>query len=109
MVRIVERYSIVSLQDVLGGERAKVEASTKYTLSIDDPHLTKEYFRQSAPQRTTLLSQTKPVLNKHYGSKDIARATQDTICVDNGLQYKYYDTTSHAYHYRQKPMCASRL
>ena len=85
------------LQDVLKGERPRVQAQPKYELSTNDPHLTQKHFQRSTHGRIGLLSESKPVLNTHYRNKNITTLDESQICVENGLRYQYYDATSNAY------------
>ncbi|KAJ4386033.1 hypothetical protein N0V93_008924 [Gnomoniopsis smithogilvyi] len=88
---------LVLLQDLLKGTRHKVKPSTRYLLSSNDPHLTSRHFRSSTSRRIDLLSQTKPVLSTHYSSKAITTLTESQVCVPNGLDYQYYDSSSDEY------------
>ncbi|KAK7696887.1 hypothetical protein SLS64_014115 [Diaporthe eres] len=88
---------LVLLQDMLRGKRPKVQPSTTYLLSSNDPHLAQRHSRQSTRPRIDLLSQVKPVLMTHYKSKTIATLKESQICVPNGLSYKYYDAHSDEY------------
>lgn len=85
---------LVLLQDVLEGKARKVNPSTKYLLSTNDPHLTNRYFNRSIHRRINLLSQTKPVLRTHYKNKAITILSESKVCVANGLHYQYYNATS---------------
>ena len=40
------------------------------------------------------MSTAKPFVVAHYGSKEITQATEENICVNNGLRYSMYDSTS---------------
>ncbi|KAK3045846.1 hypothetical protein LTR09_012621 [Extremus antarcticus] len=84
------------LQGVLEGERPQVRAESEYRLSTNDSHLTR-YFQPSTHGRIGLLSESKPVVNTHYRSKDITTLSESQICVKNGLQYEYHDATNNAY------------
>ncbi|KAJ8596434.1 hypothetical protein M405DRAFT_726216, partial [Rhizopogon salebrosus TDB-379] len=44
-------------------------------------------------QRITLGSETKSFLNSHYRSRSLP-CTVDDICVNNGLRFRLYDTTT---------------
>lgn len=46
------------------------------------------------PQRTRLISQTKPHKVTHRSSIQVALAEASTVCVNNGLTYEYYDAES---------------
>ncbi|KAI5366675.1 hypothetical protein Slin14017_G043150 [Septoria linicola] len=82
------------LQDVLKGERPRLNPVTSFLLSTNDPHLTGSYFQRAGYHRIDLLSQTKPCINTHYRSKRIATLLTSDICQANGLQYDYYDSLS---------------
>ncbi|OTA55802.1 hypothetical protein K449DRAFT_468641 [Hypoxylon sp. EC38] len=43
-------------------------------------------------QRISLLSENKPHTSTHRRIKDIITKTEDDICVENGLRFKYYDS-----------------
>lgn len=89
---------LVLLQDVLKGSRPRVESSTtRYLLSLNDPHLRQRYLHRKASQRIDLLSLTKPLMNTHYRDKGIVTLSESQICVPNGLSYKYYDAHSQKY------------
>jgi hypothetical protein len=45
----------------------------------------------SAGQRLTLLSENKPHGITHRRSKSIAITTEDDVCLNNGLRYRYFD------------------
>ncbi|PIA82927.1 hypothetical protein CB0940_12275 [Cercospora beticola] len=82
------------LQSVLRGERSPLRPHTSYRLGVNDPHLTQRHFRSLKHHRIGLLSQTKPCLNTHYGSKKIATLEETDVCQPNGLHYGYYDAIS---------------
>lgn len=77
------------------GKRTENKLRAEYRLSSNDPHLTKNY--RTVPQRIDLLSQKKPVVVSHYRMKDVPSQTEDTICVQSGLDYSYYDLTTKSY------------
>ncbi|KAH7924414.1 hypothetical protein BV22DRAFT_1013320 [Leucogyrophana mollusca] len=59
----------------------------------------KPLVRYSVPRsnhRTTLASSTKPFIKSHYRTRPIP-ATSGDICVNNGLQFKYFDDVRHGW------------
>ncbi|KAI9742144.1 MAG: hypothetical protein M1818_004044 [Claussenomyces sp. TS43310] len=50
-------------------------------------------YTKSQPRRLQLASKAKPFVKAHYGCKKIPQATENNICVNNGLSYAMYDTT----------------
>ncbi|KAH8676420.1 hypothetical protein BGZ60DRAFT_562097 [Tricladium varicosporioides] len=52
-----------------------------------------QYFN-SGPARLQLASTTKSFVEAHYGKKHVPQATEDNICVNNGLRYAMYDSKS---------------
>jgi len=84
------------LHEVLKGKGNRDNICDGYKLSSNDPHLTCRYFR-SLIHRIGLLSQDKPLVNTHYRGKDVSTCSQSTICVRNGLNYNYYDSTTRSY------------
>ncbi|KXT06191.1 hypothetical protein AC578_1431 [Pseudocercospora eumusae] len=85
------------LQDVLKGTRPKASLRSQYRLDSNDPHLTRKHFVQSGSRKIGLLSESKPVCVTHYRSKAIAALREADVCVNNGLQYQYYDESSYGY------------
>jgi len=84
------------LNRILGGRGVTVQPRSKYFLSSNDPHLSRQHFR--APRHCIdMLSETKPVLVTHYSGKEVHSSTELTICVRNGLSYHYYDSKSGSY------------
>ncbi|CAK3844903.1 Hypothetical predicted protein [Lecanosticta acicola] len=83
------------LGNVLEGSRAYQALRAEYRLSSNDPQLTK-YFKTRS-HRIGLLSQDKPMLRTHYKGKNISTCTKESICVDNGLRYAYFDAVSNAF------------
>ncbi|RMZ83548.1 hypothetical protein DV738_g1146, partial [Chaetothyriales sp. CBS 135597] len=58
----------------------------------------KAFFKSpSLGQRVTLLSETKPHEVTHRRNKSIATATEDNICLQNGLRYQYYDNFTRSF------------
>jgi hypothetical protein len=49
-------------------------------------------FITSRPGRVQLSSTSKPFVVAHYRYKKILHATEDTVCVNNGLRYAMYDS-----------------
>jgi hypothetical protein len=48
----------------------------------------------SHPARLQMASTAKPYIVAHYGSKRVPEATEDNICVNNGLVYSFFDSKS---------------
>ena len=49
-------------------------------------------YASSRTGRLQLASRKKPFVSAHYGTKKISEATEESICVNNGLQYSMYDS-----------------
>ncbi|EXJ80680.1 hypothetical protein A1O3_06964 [Capronia epimyces CBS 606.96] len=62
----------------------------RYTLSTYSG-LSSFFVPPSSTQRLVLLSQAKPHGVTHRHSKTIPTITEQDICLDNGLRYRYYD------------------
>lgn len=66
-------------------------------------------------QRLQLASATKPFTVSHYRSKKVSAATEETICVDNGLKFEFYDFPTQKPartlmgHYDVRTLCALKL
>lgn len=83
------------LGNVLRGERYVIKPPQTYLLSLNDPHLTKQYFQnRSLDQRVTLLSQVKPFVITHYSAKLIGGLVDSDVYVENALEYWYHDKWS---------------
>lgn len=85
------------LVDVLKGEVPKYGPQPSYRLSVNDPHLSKSYYRQENGGRIGLLSEVKPNVVTHYSDKKIRSTTKHEVCLRNGLCYKYYDSGDGAF------------
>ncbi|EME77662.1 uncharacterized protein MYCFIDRAFT_84294 [Pseudocercospora fijiensis CIRAD86] len=85
------------LQDVLKGTHPKATLRAEYRLNSNDPHLTSKYFLQPGSRKIGLLSESKPMCVTHYRSKAIAGLRESDLCVNNGLQYQYYDNSNDGY------------
>ncbi|KXT10875.1 hypothetical protein AC579_8995 [Pseudocercospora musae] len=85
------------LQDVLKGTHPEASPRSQYRLDSNDPHLTRKHYVQSGSGRIGLLSESKPVCVTHYRSKAIAGLRESDLCVNNGLQYQYYDNSNRGY------------
>lgn len=48
----------------------------------------------SQGQRIGLLSQDKPHAVTHRRNQPVSTASEDTVCLENGLRYQYYDNTA---------------
>ena len=65
-----------------------------YHLS-DDPHLCRKFSTLSVPtRRIGLLSPVKPHVRSHRVTREVATAVEDDVCLQNALNYQYYDRTS---------------
>lgn len=49
-------------------------------------------FAKSGVGRVQLASNTKPFINSHYKSVEVSRASEASICVNNGLNYQLHDS-----------------
>ncbi|KAF2969305.1 hypothetical protein GQX73_g4245 [Xylaria multiplex] len=77
------------LWDVVGMRYSKESTpSSQYTLA-DDPHLRRN---QSYSSRIGLLSGTKPQVATHRREQSVSTATDTSVCVNNGLNYRYFDS-----------------
>ena len=85
------------LREVLKGKRESAKLNAKYQPSSNDPHLRRWYTSGTGTERTGLVSETKPVVVTHYGTKKITEVDIDDVCVPNGLSYKYFDNSSGQY------------
>lgn len=53
-----------------------------------------KHFGRSKPGRLQLASSVKPFAKAHYRIREIYTATEENICVPNGLRYRLYDASS---------------
>lgn len=68
-------------------------AKKQKVYSMEDFSGLSEYFK-SQPARLQLASTAKPFVVAHYGNKLVREATEENICVNNGLVYSMYDSKS---------------
>lgn len=85
------------IMNVLGAEHfASVPPST-FKFLESDPHLKSYLIAPSNYDRCTLLSATKAHIGTHRKIKQASMVTEDDVCLENGLQYHYYDTQASAF------------
>ncbi|KAI3322851.1 hypothetical protein HD806DRAFT_544884 [Xylariaceae sp. AK1471] len=76
------------LGDVIGMEYS-VKSSGRCSHSLaSDPHL------PSGPSYSShigLLSENKPQIDTHRRAQQVSTATESSVCVNNGLNYRYFD------------------
>ncbi|KAI0404731.1 hypothetical protein F4802DRAFT_218327 [Xylaria palmicola] len=76
------------LRDVIR-MRYSVESSPRSSYSLaSDPHLPSG---PSAASNIGLLSEDKPQVSTHRHGQPVSIATETSICVNNGLNYRYFD------------------
>lgn len=83
------------LYDVLKGKSTASHLRASFELSSNDPHL-KKHFR-SKNHRIGLLSEDKPMVVTHYREQKLSTCNQSSVCVANGLKYRYYDSSNNDY------------
>jgi hypothetical protein len=49
-------------------------------------------YKSSGSGRIQLVSTAKPFIDSHYRSKKVSEATEDMMCVNNGMRYAMYDS-----------------
>jgi hypothetical protein len=64
------------------GVRPKLKYDPSYCLS---------QFKITSPQRFRLISQTKPHVVTHRKAEPVSTASEESVCVNNGLTYQYLD------------------
>ncbi|KAI9890486.1 MAG: hypothetical protein M1814_003970 [Vezdaea aestivalis] len=70
--------------------RTKKKEKAKHLYDLNDTGLGK-YFK-AHHRRIKLASASKPFTVSHYRKKKISRATEEDVCVNNGLNYEVYDS-----------------
>lgn len=80
------------LYDVLKGKSSASHLRASFELSSNDPHLKKHY--RSKNNRIGLLSEDKPMVVTHYREQKLSTCDQSSVCVRNGLKYRYYDSSA---------------
>ncbi|KAK5165530.1 uncharacterized protein LTR77_009059 [Saxophila tyrrhenica] len=61
-------------------------------LLASDPHL--QHVTRATKSRITLVSPQKANVQSHYNRIEISSASENQVCLPNGFNYKYYDTTT---------------
>lgn len=84
--------SIFFVVDILSSEYSSEERPrAQYALS--EYHGLRTFFTNlNGSKRLGLLSQVKPHEGTHRKSKNIIETTEEDICLDNGLHFRYYDS-----------------
>ncbi|KAI0122018.1 hypothetical protein F4814DRAFT_445966 [Daldinia grandis] len=84
--------TIFLLSDVL---KLKYSAEEKPVALYRLASCLSRYFREfDSRQRIVLLSGVEPHIGTHRRMKDIVTKTADDICLENGLRFKYYDSSN---------------
>ncbi|KAI0506704.1 hypothetical protein F5B22DRAFT_639075 [Xylaria bambusicola] len=76
------------LKDVIGMQYSVKSAPCSFYALPKDPHL------PSGPSRSSqigLLSEEKPQVVTHRTAQKVSTATKSSVCVNNGLNYRYFD------------------
>lgn len=88
--------TIFLLQNVLGSEYTAGGYKNPYRCLLQQYSTQcdlKEYYKAGSP-RISLCSAVKPHANTHrYRGTAITTATDTDVCVNNGLEFRYYDTS----------------
>jgi len=85
------------LRQVLCGQKNGEHPRASYPLS-SDRHLASKYY--VSPHDTPaigLLSQDKPFAVTHWRSSQAGTVQEKDVCVDNGLNYQYFDSSSNTF------------
>jgi hypothetical protein len=82
------------LVDIFSPDQPRSQRSSEEKVyCMNDFNGLKKYFK-SQPARFQLASTAMPFIVAHYGSKPVSQATEESICVNNGLVYSMYDSKS---------------
>jgi hypothetical protein len=82
------------LLDILEGDYLqRVTPRSSYPLR-KDAGLSPFFTTFGSEQRIGLLSQVKPHIVTHRRNVGISTASEDTVCLPNGLRYQYYDSNT---------------
>ncbi|KAI1366807.1 hypothetical protein F5Y08DRAFT_112758 [Xylaria arbuscula] len=76
------------VKDVIGMQYATNHAPRYSGTLASDPHLPKG---PSGSSYIGLLSEDKPHVVTHRRAQKVSTATEKSVCLDNGLNYRYYD------------------
>ncbi|KAI0970201.1 hypothetical protein F4678DRAFT_462427 [Xylaria arbuscula] len=77
------------LRDIIGMQYSTESSPSSFHSLADDPHL------PSGPSSSSyigLLSEAKPNVVTHRKEKPVSTATETTVCLNNGLNYRYFDS-----------------
>ncbi|KAJ8131228.1 hypothetical protein O1611_g2397 [Lasiodiplodia mahajangana] len=78
------------LQDILQMQYSGEQSSPRSNYSLsNDPHLPRGL---SGSSYIGLLSEAKPQVVTHRRGRKVSIAIESTVCVDNGLNYRYFDS-----------------
>jgi hypothetical protein len=82
------------LVDIFSPAQSRSQQNNKEKVyCMNDFDSLKKYFK-SQPTKLQLVSTAKPFVVAHYGNKPVPQATEENICVNNGLIYSMYDSKS---------------
>ncbi|KAI1118430.1 hypothetical protein F5Y14DRAFT_264197 [Nemania sp. NC0429] len=76
------------LRDVIGMEYSEKSTARSLHSLAEDPHLPKH---SSYSSHIGLLSEEKPQVVTHRHGPLVSTATEESVCVNNGLKYRYFD------------------
>ncbi|KAF2835464.1 hypothetical protein M501DRAFT_432682 [Patellaria atrata CBS 101060] len=85
------------LLDVLNVENLSTNPPRAHHHLHNYQGLSSSFIPFSAMQRLGLMSEDKPHEVTHRRNKSIATATEDDVCLNNGLWYRYYDGRTDAF------------
>ncbi|SMY26080.1 unnamed protein product [Zymoseptoria tritici ST99CH_1A5] len=78
------------LMDVFKGDYVADGPRTSYALAQHKQ--LSGYYVHGFSRRMDLLSENKPYVVTHYGTKDVGKTNKTEVCGPNGCDYRYFDT-----------------
>jgi len=85
------------LQNVVGGIPTGKPPRTSFPLA-QDRHVSKHFQRGPTHRRVGILSEDKPYVVTHWNGKSIGLVRETDVCVENGLNYQYFDTYTQTFY-----------